>query len=208
MSAMPPNAPPSLIAGADAQLREEGVLGRDREHHDEDEVRRVLAGLRPADAVRLARLAQNWVRRAPRRSADDLLNEVFDRMLQGRRRWPVDLPLPDFASGTMRSIVHEWRLEDEDERLAGDVDLDLEEWPDRTPPARECDVPDMLDRMAAFLAKDPPALAVLSHMRAGTRRAEAALAIGIDLKAYDTTRRRMARSLLTAFGPEWINDDE
>ena len=182
-------------------------MGQDREHHDEDEVRRVLGALRPADAVRLAQLAQNWVRRAPRRSADDLLNEVFDRMLLGRRRWPVDLPLPDFISGVMRSIVHEWRLDDEETPLAGDVDVDLEAWPDQSRPSDGRDVPDMLDRMIASLEADKPAQAILCHMRAGNRRTEAAMAIGVDLKTYDTTRRRMARTLLITFGPEWTSDD-
>lgn len=202
---MSPDHRPLQSALRDAQSSAGEPMDGGRGHHDDDEVRRVLAGLRPADAVRLVRLAQNWVRRAPRRSAEDLLNEVFDRMLAGRRRWPVDVPLPDFVSGVMRSIVGEWWREDAAEPLAGDIGWEREADDPGAHPDR--DLPDMLDRMVASLHDDDEARSLLVHMRAGTRRAEAAMAMGVDLKTYDTARRRMTRRLLASFGPEWTDDD-
>ncbi|MGA9580783.1 MAG: hypothetical protein WBR13_02295 [Allosphingosinicella sp.] len=177
----------------------------DRPCHDQDEIRRALGRIGKPEALRLMQLARNWVRRAPRRSAEDLLNEAFDRMLVGRRPWPVDLPLPHFLSGVMRSIVSDWACEDARQPL-----LDDEGWqddPSTLQPAAQ-DVSDLLERMQEHLADDAPAQALFANLRAGLPRREVAAALRMSDQDYDTVRRRMIRKLLRSFGPEWIEEND
>jgi RNA polymerase sigma factor (sigma-70 family) len=173
-----------------------------RSYHDGAEVRRALSRISTEDAVRVMQLARNWVRRAPRRSAEDLINEAFTRVLEGFRRWPVDLPLPSFLSGVMRSIVSDWAMDDQRQPLIEEEDVPAE------PEAEdERDLTDMFDRMVDHLEDDPPARQLLLHMWSGAKRAEAAAAMGLSEVEYGTVRRRMSRKLLKAFGPEWSGDD-
>ena len=60
----------------------------------------------------LQRSAGNWATGLRQHDADDLLNEALDRVLSGRRTWPIDVPLLAFLSQVMRSIASQWRKED------------------------------------------------------------------------------------------------
>jgi DNA-directed RNA polymerase specialized sigma24 family protein len=170
-----------------------------------DEVRRALARLRPPDMLRLTQLAGTWVRRAPRRDVHDLLNEALDRMLQGRRRWPVGLALSRFLSGAMRSIVSDWAREDERQPLVADyVEEGADAFAAADAPMAGDDLADLVERMRIALADDVPALGILDHILQGTSRAEARLELEMDEREYDTAKRRMARRMLRDFGSEWI----
>jgi DNA-directed RNA polymerase specialized sigma24 family protein len=89
-------------------------------HLTPGEVRRLIGRLRGPDLVRLAALARVWVTGLRQHDADDLLNEALDRVLSGRRPWPIDVPLPAFLSQVMRSIASQWRHEDRRELLMED----------------------------------------------------------------------------------------
>jgi DNA-directed RNA polymerase specialized sigma24 family protein len=79
-----------------------------------------LAGWRGPDLVRLAALARVWATGLRQHDADDLLNETLNRVLSGRRPWPIDVPLPAFVSQVMRSIASQRRHEDRREPLMED----------------------------------------------------------------------------------------
>lgn len=174
---------------------------QEREHHVEDEVRRALSRLRRENILRLTGLARTWIGLAPRRDAQDLLAEALDRMLSGRRPWPVGLPLPSFLSGVMRSIADEWGKADARQPLIADRGQDEAEVAASADPAG--DNGELFDEMRLQLAADDDGRGVFDHMRLGTYRAEAKAALGMDDTRYDTARRRMLRNLLKAFGPGW-----
>jgi len=170
------------------------------EHQTGEEVRRALSRLRPPTIVRLTALARNWVRVTPRRESEDLLNEALGRVLSGRRRWPVGMPLDVFLNGVMRSVASQWAAEDASAIL---VDLDEADTVTTVSDTSQVEFRSALAHMRRVLAEDAEALGILDGIVAGSSRSEIQDSLGIDETAYDTGRRRMARLLAKALGPDW-----
>ena len=171
-------------------------------HLTPGEVRRIIGRLRGPDLVRLAALARVWAAGLRQYDADDLLNEALDRVLSGRRPWPVDVPLPAFLSQVMRSIASQWRQEDRREPLKEDETGVMFEEEGHNPGA--CyEMGDLITRMRRALATDPPALGVFEHILADSDREDAQAALDMNATQYDTARRRMVRQLFEAFHAGW-----
>jgi hypothetical protein len=83
-------------------------MGDEATHLTPGEVRRIIGRLRGPDLMPLAALARVWAAGLRQHDADDLLNEAFDRVLSGRRPWPIDVPMPALMSQVMRSIASQW----------------------------------------------------------------------------------------------------
>jgi hypothetical protein len=164
------------------------------------EVRRALDRLSRADIVRLSLLAQNWVKGLPRRSADDLVNEAFERILSGKRPWPCDIDRGAFFNGVMRSISSQWRKEDYRELLAEDQENGTGESSTIEP---DHDLNDLVFRMRRALGEDEKAKDMFEHMLVDRDREEVQSAIGVDATGFDTVRRRMFRHLREAFSSGW-----
>lgn len=175
------------------------AMSEDGEYLSMIEIAAVFARLRPADIVRLTAIARNWARACPRRDPMDLLNEGIERSLSGKRSWPADVGLMPFMSQVMRSIASQWRMEDQREP----VGLDDEAVSDLVGPAFDIEMKDLVDRMRAFLADDHDALGVLEQQLLQTDRAEAQSRLGLSATAYDTSRRRMIRTLRSQFFLGW-----
>lgn len=171
-------------------------------HHTPGEVRRFISRLRGPDLVRLAVLARVWATGLRQHDADDLLNEALDRVLSGRRPWPIDVPLPAFLSQVMRSIASQWRQENRREPLKEEETGEVFEEEIQSPAA--CyEMSDLISRMRQALATDPPALGVFEHMLADSDREDAQAVLGMNSTQYDTARRRMVRELFEAFHVGW-----
>jgi DNA-directed RNA polymerase specialized sigma24 family protein len=164
-----------------------------------EEVGRLLGRLRQPDLLRLAALARTWVIGLPRRDPKDLLSEALARILSGDRPWPAHVSFSAFLSQVMRSIASHWRHEDQREPLADDGGEGLH---DRAPPV-DHEYSDLTERMRATLEDDTPARDMLDHVLLQTSRKEARAQLGLDETGYDTTRRRMIRSLQRQFNPGW-----
>lgn len=164
-----------------------------------EEVGRLLSRLRQADLIRLAALARVWVCGLDRRDAADLLNEALSRVLSGQRPWPADLRLPVFLSQVMRSVASQWLREDVREPLV----FDEEGAPEVSESAKDGEIDDLIARMRATLADDPPAQGVLEHILLQTSREQARRLLKLDATGYDTARRRMIRTLSRKFNPGW-----
>lgn len=150
--------------------------------------------------MRLAALAETWVRGIPRREASDLLNEAIARILSGDRPWPADVSLHAFFSQVMRSIASQWRHEDAREPLAADQAEAISE----VPTIAETDFADLAQRMREALIEDEHALGIFDHILTQTSRKQACEQLGLDATGYDTARRRMTRTLRRQFKPGWI----
>jgi DNA-directed RNA polymerase specialized sigma24 family protein len=176
-------------------------------HLTPGEVRRLIGRLRGPDLVRLAALARVWVTGLRQHDADDLLNEALDRVLSGRRPWPIDVPLPAFLSQVMRSIASQWRHEDRRELLMEDGAGEMFEEESHNPDA--CyEMGDLIARMRRALGTDPPAMGVFEHIVADSDREEAQAALGMNATQYDTARRRMVRQLFEAFHAGWNHEPQ
>jgi hypothetical protein len=171
-------------------------------HLSLSEIRRALDRLRQADILRLSFLARIWVAGLRRRDADDLLNEAIDRILSGRRPWPIEVAMPAFFNGVMRSIASQWRREDirealiEDDEEGATVKVDGGLIPN-------LELNDLLSRMRRALHDDPQARGVLEHILVDNDREEAQVALGLDATSYDTARHRMIRHMFATFNSGW-----
>ncbi|MBN8957709.1 MAG: hypothetical protein J0H17_14230 [Rhizobiales bacterium] len=179
----------------------------DATHLTPGEVRRIIGRLRGPDLVRLAALARLWATGLRQHDADDLLNEALDRVLSGRRPWPVEVPLPIFLSQVMRSIASQWRQETSREPLKEDQAGDVVEEPSHNPGTRY-EMGDLIIRMRRALGADPSALGVFEHILADSDREDAQAALGMDATQYDTARRRMVRQLFEAFHAGWNHEPQ
>ena len=70
-----------------------------------DEISRAIQDLSDAELNRLHRVAVIYARFRSI-EPDDLLQEAYVRILDGRRNWPVDVDLVKFLTETMRSIAN------------------------------------------------------------------------------------------------------
>lgn len=164
-----------------------------------EEIGRIFNRLRQPDLLRMAALARVWVRGLERRDEADLLNEALARILSGQRPWPVDVSLHAFLSQVMRSVASQWRHEDIREPLADDGT------DPREPVQQMADVEsaNLVGRMRVALDDDAPARGVFDHILMQTGRDQACSLLGLDATAYDTSRRRMIRTLQRQFNPGW-----
>src|SRR5579885_2272587 len=158
-------------------------------HLTPGEVRRIIGRLRGPDVVRLGALARVWASGLRQHDADDLLNEALDRVLSGRRPWPIEVSLPAFLSQVMRSIASQWRQEARREPLKEDETGEMVEEESHNPGA--CyEMGDLIARMRRALGTDPPALGVFEHILADSDREDAQAALAMTATQYDTMTRR------------------
>jgi hypothetical protein len=76
-----------------------------------DEIRAILQSTTTTQKERLATIARRYADRAGH-GPDDLINEAFLRVLEGRRKWPRSIEVVPFLSGVMQGIASEWRVHD------------------------------------------------------------------------------------------------
>lgn len=171
----------------------------DSEYLTSAEVASLLGRLGKADILRLTAIAGAWVRICPRRDPMDMFDEVVARVLSGRRSWPADVGLVPFMHQVMRSIAHQWRVEDQRELVGIKEDV----IDDREDTTADFEARDLIDRMRLSLSDDAEALGVFEQQLLQTGKTEAQTRLGLSATVYDTARRRMIRSLRRRFTAGW-----
>lgn len=173
-----------------------------------DEVAAVLERLSAADSARLAQLARLRCLGAVGLEWRDLLHEAFIRVLDGRRRWPRDVPFVAFMAQSMRSIASETRQADlvefgalgehepGDEQGIVNVLAKTDITPEREMAGRQ-----MLLEIEALFAGDAIGLAVLEGIARGDSAGEVQAQLGLDPTAYASTLRRIRRRLTSYLLP-------
>jgi len=168
------------------------------------DVASAIDALSDIDLVRLTALARLWSRGLTGGLGwSDILHEAIARALDGSRPWPTGVPILAFLSGVMRSICNDhWRRARYERRL-----LVSRDDPDqRSRPSEEIDdVPDpervfaaaqMLANVYRLFEADPLALKIIAGMADGLPASEICKVHDMSERDYDTTRRRMRRTLL------------
>ncbi len=198
-----------LAAHQDSKgLGSRGFMETEATHHTSEEIRRVLGRVRKADLLRFAALARVWTTGLPKEDANDLLSEALDRILAGRRLWPIDVPFPTFLSQVMRSIASQWRkgerfeLLDEEGQGGGEFTTPKGNLPSHDPTS-EFEINDLISRMRHSLENEQIERGVFDHIIADTKREHAIAALNISSTQYDTARRRMVRLLFENFHEGW-----
>lgn len=73
------------------------------------EIMSAFEALTSTDILKLGMHARALMRRQPRSpytEGEDLISEALHRALEGRRKWPVDVPFQAFMCETMRSVIN------------------------------------------------------------------------------------------------------
>ena len=152
-----------------------------------------LAALSEEDLLRLRAIAKLRARSLPHgMSWSDLLHEAVLRALTGARPWPPGVSLLAFLAGVMRSLCDEqWRRHRRQDRLpilqgSGGAD----------DPERACAAAEALTAILRLFASDKAALKVITGLISGKAADDIRRHYGLTAVEYDTTRRRIRRTLL------------
>ena len=140
----------------------------------------------------------------------DLLHEAIERLLDGRRQWPRNVPLIVFLRETMRSIASDhWRrlhhspvvtesvIGADGESNGGAVANAIDE---TAQPEQRASAQETLDRIEKAFEGDSEALRVLTAKARGREPQEIQQEIGMNEIQYASTLRRIRRRLLASFG--------
>jgi len=177
------------------------------------EIHRAIAGLGQADWLRLHKVARALCRNGGF-EPDDLLQEAFQRALNGFRHCPRDLEVTRFLAGVMRSIASDWskaRRRRPEMRLNApsgalldvvvqvrDSSLDAEELLASTQESA-C----VIERIKELFADDATALTIIDGMLEGGAGAELRAAAELSEKEFASKRRLIRRRIDKAFPKEW-----
>jgi RNA polymerase sigma-70 factor (ECF subfamily) len=146
----------------------------------------------------------------------DLLQEACARVLDGSRKCPQGLPLVTFLAGVMRSIrtehcrrarqraarlpqiLAELSLGDNPQNEAGDPAPD---------PERSLIAMQLLAEIYRLFAEDPRALRIIEGLFEGLEPEQIRARYDMSKTDYDSTRKRMRRTLLRE-GLRWGGHDD
>ena len=181
----------------------------EREIATRKEVAEALHSLSDEDHERLEKVARLRVIGLNAVEWRDLLHDAIERLLDGRRRWPRNVPLVVFLRETMRSIASDhWRRLDgsvvvaesemgtDEETDGGPVANAVDETAD---PERCVSAKETIRRIEKAFEGDEEALRVLAAMADGLSSREIQQEIGMDETRYASTRRRIRRRLRREF---------
>jgi DNA-directed RNA polymerase specialized sigma24 family protein len=152
-----------------------------------------LVALSEEDLLRLRAIARLRARSLPDGTSwSDLLHEAVLRALTGARPWPPGVSLLAFLAGVMRSLCDKyWRRHRRRDRLpaphgSGGAD----------DPERACAAAEALAAIQRLFASDKTALKVITGLINGMAAEDIRRHYGLTAVEYDTTRRRIRRTLL------------
>jgi DNA-directed RNA polymerase specialized sigma24 family protein len=128
--------------------------------------------------------------------AEDVVQEVFARTLEGRRTWTERCSLVVHLKGAIRSISGKTKRSPE--RLA--ADSDLSDWPDHMQPCAkptqesEAIQRERLRKVLDGLSKDPEALAVCQLIMADANGSKIKKTLQMSERGYRNVMKRLRRA--------------
>ena len=168
-----------------------------------EECKEALRKLNYANWRRLDEMAR--VRATGLKSVEgcDLLQEAMARMLQGKRKWPLDVPLILFLRETMRSIAsNQWRRQEDNVEVA---ESEIHRNPQQgegviamasdisTGPEAGIEAAQTLARIEEMFEDDEDALAIIFGKIDGKSPGEIQQETEMSARKYATTLRRIRR---------------
>jgi DNA-directed RNA polymerase specialized sigma24 family protein len=177
------------------------------------EVKRSISALATADWLRLHRVARALCRNRGL-DADDLLQEAFQRALDGTRLCPGKVDIVHFLAGVMRSIASDWRKARKRRpemslvSPTGALQEVVVRVPDKGPVADEwlasCQQEAFLKKIILELfADDGVAQRMLEGIMDGKAGEELRSLSGLSATEFASKRRLIRRRVDKAFPKEW-----
>ncbi len=163
---------------------------------DFQEVQNSLTQVSEADLRRAERIAAFLAHGLPGINGEDLLQEVYIKLLSGDRRFPRGVRTLHVLKSAMESEASNARKG----RRASPIDLRYQvgvdaDSPDRRSPEVELLASQQLESLLATCAGDADAELVVTAWADGLSGAEAREATGLGEKAFDAARKRATRRL-------------
>src|SRR5215475_12248664 len=149
------------------------------------EIIREIKALRDSEKIAIVKMARLYARKT-RYGYEDLLQEAYCRILDGRRGWLRGVPAVLFFRGVMRSIAWEWKMEFTNE----DIDIGDEGALERGTLAKI----DVMKILALF-DDDPIARKIVLGMMDGARGEELQEQSGLNPTEYESKRRKIRRRI-------------
>ena len=202
------------IVGADwmSVVQREVASVVQRDVATREECAEALRALSDEDYERLEKIARLRVIGLHAVAWRDLLHDALERLLDGRRRWPRNVPLVVFLRETMRSIASDhWRRLDgpvvvAESEMGGNRETDgspIANAVDETAqPEGRASAEETICRIENVFKGDAVALRVLAAMASGQAPGEIQQEIGMDETRYASTLRRIRRRLRREFPQE------
>lgn len=159
--------------------------------------------LSKTDLLRLKTVARIYARGLePEGAWEDLLQIAITRVLTGSRQCPAGVSMVALIAGILRSLRTDYwrrlRRQARENRLR--IDHEREEslaLVDPTPgPERTLDARQQLTLVKLLFADDPAALQIIDGLSNGLSAEQIRLSTGLSRMDYDSTRRRMRRTVL------------
>ena len=159
-----------------------------------------ISALTDADYGRLASVSRLHARGIAQLEWRDLLHEAVQRVLDGSRRWPVDLPFAIFLCGVIRSIAGEARRVQSRTLSGGGVAEDLlaSVASDAQDPEQAAIGRDLLASLEGLFAGDKVGAGILQGLLEGHSPSEIQARLQLGQTDYDSARRRMRRRIVGA----------
>ena len=158
---------------------------RAADHLATAEITNAINTLRDGEKTAIVKIARLYARKTSY-GHEDLLQEAYCRVLDGRRGWLRGVPAVLFFQGVVRSIAWEWKMEFTSE----EIDIGDEGAVERGTLAKI----DVIKILALF-DDDPTARKIVLGMMDGARGEELQETSGLNSTEYESKRKKIRRRI-------------
>ncbi|MBY5645861.1 transposase [Rhizobium leguminosarum] len=188
----------------------------DKDHYTADEALATFRGLSDLDLAKLHRIANFVACSGGYAPPQELLNESFIRIADGRRRWPKDLKFLAFVGGVMKSLATDVELIPEERRLVrvnkGFAIVNSDELElvagqdDRNDLNKKVVIELAMSKLQAHFTGDDEMEMLLMGIEDGLRGKELQDAVGVDGKRLEALRTRVNRHIEKLANESWATE--
>jgi DNA-directed RNA polymerase specialized sigma24 family protein len=150
-----------------------------------DEIRMIFQTITDAQKTALMKIAKIYACKT-RYGHQDLIQEAYMRVLDGRRQWPRNVGVVPFLGNVMRSIKYDWRVLNHDD----DVDVDSIGVEDHAAAARVD-----IQKIIALFDDDPVARKILMARMKGVSGEELREISGLTKTEFESKCTKIRRRL-------------
>jgi DNA-directed RNA polymerase specialized sigma24 family protein len=172
------------------------------------QVRRALSELSDADYARIERSARARAAGLGSFEWKDLYQEAIERILAGKRKWPLELDFTVFVIETMRSVASEIRKRLVHGPIRAEADLGsndphLDSFHDEQPGSERAVLArDVFEQILRHFQRDPAVLNLIAGIAVGETARETIDRTGMSEAEFDAARKRFRRGMPEGLDPK------
>ncbi|MDV4160579.1 transposase [Rhizobium leguminosarum] len=183
------------------------------EYYTADEAFATFRGLSELELDKLGRIASFIACSGGYAPPQELINESFIRIAEGKRRWPTNVAFLAFVGGVMKSLATDGDLIPEERKLVrlkqgliivNSEDLEMVAANDDCADlARKAQLEQAMSKLQAHFAGDGEMEMLLMGIEDGLRGKDLQEAVGVDAKRLEALRTRMNRQIEKLANESW-----